>query len=596
MKKQPNSLHLPKYLSKHLATYLSNLTFRKKLTFSLIAMALSFPTWAAFTASVNTHKIGVNEQFQLVLSTDEVNGESPDLSPLQKDFEVFGTSQSSQIQIVNGVRSQSKKWVITLSPKQTGTLNIPAITLGTSSSQAIAIEVVSGDTVADTHQGKITVTAKIDDATHYQFQEIPLTVRIETSEPLLEAELIPPTSADIELSQTGSDNNTQMVKGGQQISVIERQYLLRPQKTGEIKLPAFVLRGYLQGKRRDPFADFGGFRDFQDFDRFFDSPFGGSRGESFVAKSKPLTIKVEATPNTQAGEWFLPAKSVELHAQWQPAKPTFKVGEAVTRKIALLALGATPEQLPKLTLGDIEGAKLYIDSDQTASRETAQGTKALREISVSIVPTRAGEVTLPEIQVKWLNTQTNKQEMAILPAQTITVQGAPNAMPADHTSELTAQSTTQSNKTEKANADSTDNAEAVSNQSVPSGNSFAFIVWVIIGAVIGAVAVFMRQKRSSKNHRDNNKVVGSTNWVKNIESALRAQDAKQLYQALLQWQSSGVMFSDALKQHVQQLELQLYHDNTGVVDWTAIRAVVQAQRVQKAPHAHADKALPPLYS
>ncbi len=323
-----------------------------------------------------------------------------------------------------------------------------------------------------------------------------------------------------------------------------------------------------------------------------------SRGEAFAAKSEPLTLSVKAASNSQAGEWFLPAKSVELQAQWQTPTPTFKVGEAVTRKIDLIALGATPEQLPKLTLPDTAGVKFYVDSDQTASRETPQGTKALRELSISVVPTQSGEITLPELSVKWLNTQTNKQETATLPAQTITVQGASNATQnktqATQTPTPTQNKTTSPHQTTKVEKN-TDNDK---------DSSILFIVWLIIGAAVGGIAVWLRQKRqipvNTNDARDDKNSVTNPNpdtLVKNVENALAAQNAKQLYQALLQWQRSGVSFTAELQQHFQQLEQLCYHANSNTTfDWQSIKQAIQQQKSVKAKHTQTDgKNLPPLY-
>ncbi len=582
----------------------------KKLLCALIATAFACQTWAAgLTASVNSNKIGLNEQFQLTLSSDEMGG-SPNLSPLQKDFQILGTSQSSQIQIINGRTSQLKKWIITLSPNQLGRLNIPAITMGKTSSQPIAIDVVKGNTIAATHQGQIAITANIDNVTHYQFQEIPLTVRIETNVPLQQAELIAPASADFEMSQTGADNSTQMVKGGKRITVIERHYLLRPQKAGNMTIPSFVLRGYLQGKRRDPFANFR--RQFGGFDDFFSSPFDNmvSRGEPFAAKSRPLALSVKAANNAQTGEWFLPAKSVQLQAQWQTPNPAFKVGEAVTRKIDLIALGATPEQLPKLTFPNANGVKFYIDSDKTASRETPQGTQALREVTVSIVPTQAGKMLLPEVQVKWLNTQTNQQAIAVLPAQTITVQGEPVAAVANqHVQKAPTQNEVANKKQPQvAKAD-----ESLADKYLFGDNNFLVkenlpfigsIVAGIVGLFIILVVIFRRKRvvktgtqvQANTNANTSKEESNTIDYFSHVEKALQRQDSKQLYKALLQWQRSGVTFTEELTQHFQRLEQLCYQPNSEIkLDWQRIGHAIQQQKSLKEKSVKSGEQLPPLY-
>ncbi len=584
-------------------------SFGKKLICAVIATSFACQAWAVnFTASVNSNQVGINQPFQLTLASDEIGADAPNLSPLQKDFTVLGTSQSTQVQIINGVANQSKKWIITLSPKQVGKVNIPSISMGGTSTQPIAMNVVQSNTKPQGQaqqrqpiqqaqqqapQSKISITANVEKTNHYQFQEIPLTVRIETNAPLQQAELIAPTSADVELSQVGEDKSTQTIKDGHPISVLERQYLLRPQKTGKITLPPFTLQGYLQGN--EPL-----FAEFQGFDDFLSSQFDGmmSRGKPFRIQSKPLTLSIKPSTNSKSGEWFLPAKSVQLKAEWQTPNPIFKIGEAVTRKIDLIALGATAEQLPKLTLANADGVKFYIDSDKTASKDTPQGTQALRELSVSVVPTQGGKVTLPKMEVKWLNTQTNKQETAILPAETINVQGG-------------AKNTSQNNKlpttaTQNNITNSNENQATASDKAIAKENGFSVIDWLIFAMFIGllvVIAIIVKQKRtSSKNtqiqtnnlQQEKNQ---TTDYLANVENGLKAKNAQQLYQALLQWQSGGMAFSEELKQYFQQLEQFCYQPNSETkFYWQGIKQAIQKQKfVKKQATQTDDKKLPPLY-
>ncbi|WP_315980104.1 hypothetical protein [Aliamphritea spongicola] len=95
----------------------------------------------------------------------------------------------------------------------------------------------------------------------------------------------------------------------------------------------------------------------------------------------------------------------------------------MSRKISLLALGARPEQLPDLDIVGTEHVKLYSDDTRVNQVQTGEGTVARRDTLISVVPTVAGEVTLPEVRVSWLDTATNEQKEAVLPAQTITVEG-----------------------------------------------------------------------------------------------------------------------------------------------------------------------------
>ena len=168
--------------------------FKSSVAAALIGITLASGVYAdGLSARVNTTQVAEGDQFQLVLTTDGHGGAAPDLSPLSADFNVLGTSQSSQTQIINGRTSQSVSWIVTLSPKTKGQLTIPSLSAGAVSSDPVVLNVVEASQLPKSQGvGGISVAASIDDGSHYVFQEIPLTVRIETQVPLQRAELIAP--------------------------------------------------------------------------------------------------------------------------------------------------------------------------------------------------------------------------------------------------------------------------------------------------------------------------------------------------------------------------------------------------------------------
>ena len=400
---------------------------RLKTTVSAAAfsIALAVPAFAAgLSAHVNSGEVAEGDTFQLTLTAKGPAGASPDLSPLQKDFDILGTSQSSSIQIINGRQSQSQSWIVSLSPKSKGTLEIPAINAGSLSSSPVAIKVVdAGSMPKATGTSAIDLSATVQNGSPFLFQETPLTVRIETSAPIKSAELIAPQSSAVELVQHGEDRVSQATRNGHPVNVIERTYMLKPQQKGTIEIPPFVLRGSVEdpsARGRDPFADIGfpGFPSSM-FDDMFDA------GKPFTVRSEPIKLTVRADPNAGSGQhqWFLPAKNVQLVAKWTPEHPVFKEGEAVTRRISLLALGASTNQLPDLSFENTDGARMYLDDTQTGEDQTAQGTVARKDFLLSVVPTRGGEITLPEIKVNWTDSVSGEAKTATLPSEVIKAEG-----------------------------------------------------------------------------------------------------------------------------------------------------------------------------
>ncbi|ASJ75680.1 BatD family protein [Granulosicoccus antarcticus] len=392
---------------------------------SLMQMAVAAD---GLQARLSTNTIGLGDTVTLTLSADAERVKSnPDLSPLQADFDILSQSSSSQTTIMNGDRNATISWSITLAPTSQGTLDIPPISAGTLSSNALSLDVLeAGSLPAGTSASQdITVELVVDNKPHYVHGEIPITVRITDGAGLTDASLQVPGSQDFTLQQTGEDDFSQSEQDGKTESVMQRHYLLTPLKSGELMLPAVLLQGSIPAPANQSTTSsnpgmpsvFGG------------SPFGSSLfdrmfnpGQQVRVLSKPVTLDIKANPVNDSS-WFLPAKEVKLSAKWSSQKPTFKVGEAVPRTIQLFALGAAREKLPTLEFAGTDGARMYLDRSDDKSVDTAQGTAAVREFSVSIVPTRSGEITLPAIEVNWWDTQADEQRTASLPAETISVTG-----------------------------------------------------------------------------------------------------------------------------------------------------------------------------
>jgi len=451
-----------------------------------LSIALAVPALAAgLSARVDSGTVAQGDTFQLTLTTNGQADASPDLSPLQKDFDVLGTSQSSSTQIVNGKRSQSESWIVSLSPKSMGTMEIPAINAGHLSSSPVAIKVVdAGSMPKATGTSAIDLSASLKDGSPFLFQETPLTVRIETSAPIKSAELVAPQSSAFELVQRGEDRVSQATRNGQTVNVIERTYMLKPQEKGAIEIPPFVLRGSVadpSARGRDPFADFQGFPGFPSsmFNDMFDS------GKPFAVRSEPIKLTVRADPNAASGQhqWFLPAKNVKLTAKWSPEHPVFREGEAVTRRVSLLALGATTVQLPDLSFENTDGARIYLDDTQTGEDQTADGTVARKDFLVSVVPTRGGEITLPEIKVNWTDSVSGEAKTATLPSEVIKAEGT--IPPADQTA-VAQKAAPASPVKPQGNPESTEVLPAY----MIAGLGAAAIL-----AALGGVALYLRRKQ-----------------------------------------------------------------------------------------------------
>lgn len=102
---------------------------KKSLTAStalVVVLASCGLALADVRASLSQSQVALGDSFALRLDVSgQPDGSAPDLMPLEKDFKIEGTSQSSMTNVINGAVSRSHGWTITLSPKETGNLAIP---------------------------------------------------------------------------------------------------------------------------------------------------------------------------------------------------------------------------------------------------------------------------------------------------------------------------------------------------------------------------------------------------------------------------------------------------------------------------------------
>ncbi len=227
------------------------------------------------------------------------------------------------------------------------------------------------------------------------------------------------------MRRLGKDREYTAERDGRRYRVIERQYGIFPQISGELELQAPVLDARVPDKtsqRRSPFQDFFG-RD------PFDGPFfGGSRlGDVFTStrqvrvRGEALVLQVRPRPSQATGRHWLPAQGVTLSESWQPQQLELRVGDPITRSITLRADGVTGEQLPELELGQVDGFKVYPDRAKATTQDLQQTVQGEMSRSTAFVPVRPGQFTLPSVRLYWWDTRTDQERVAELPPRSVEV-------------------------------------------------------------------------------------------------------------------------------------------------------------------------------
>ena len=372
---------------------------------------MTAPAQAAFQAFVDRNPVAVDESFTLTLKSDESLDSNPDLSVLQLDFDVLGQTRGSSIQIINGNATQSTHWQISLMAKRSGQLTIPAIMAGKQTTQPIALNVTAVDQAQAAQQsGELFIEVNADPRTAYVQQQMIFTARLYRNVNIgngstLSDPKFPGMDAVVE--RLGEDRSYQTTHNGQAYAVIERRYAVYPQKSGQFISEPVQFDGEVIEARQG-----GGIFMFDPFNQ-------NSRHKR--ANSKSVTFSIKPVPAALGGTPWLPTNKLQLAEQWSENPPKFIVGEPITRTLVISANALTASQLPTLGGNTIEGFKLYPDQPTLKNDKDSNGVKSVRTQKIALMPLRAGYYTLPEIEIRWWNIATDKEEVTQLPARNITV-------------------------------------------------------------------------------------------------------------------------------------------------------------------------------
>ena len=429
-----------------------------------IAMAIALSVlsgWAhsalaAVQARLDRDQMALGERLQLTIRSQgqSMNAE-PDLSALDSDFYVLGQSQSIRTTIINGQRDASVDWLIDLTPLRVGDLEIPAIQVGYDATEPLLLTVVEAPTPS-TQAGRqvhsepgapaplhVALSADVDEENPYVQEQVALTLRLESTRPILSGSLSEPEIPGAILEKLGEDSSRVEEKDGQPLHVFERRYALFPQQSGELVVSPSIFDGEITGerdgrtRRNDPFAhsqldDLMGGSLFDDFFGRSGSLFDrvlGHRGENIRVISDPIRLSVRERPDQAPGQRWLPAQDLELVEIWGEGSsdpPTFVVGEPVDRIVAVRARGVTASQLSVPEPTETEGLKQYAKPAYEDSQEAGGELVAVRARPTVLIPTRPGTLTLPPVQVDWWDTETDQARTSTLPARTVHVEPGPD--------------------------------------------------------------------------------------------------------------------------------------------------------------------------
>lgn len=448
---------------------------------ALLLLAITLPAQASVSARLSSQSAVQGQPVRLFLEMQGEQSDSPDLSVLERDFEILERATQQSISIINGKMSAEHSLVLTLLPKTTGSLTIPSIRVGSEQTAPLTLEVTEQAPDQGTGSQLARVELSLNKSEAYPQEEVLLTLRLIRQVGVRAEQLDDPVASlgdtRIELldeRQYTSEENGEIYR------VLERTYALFAYQTGQLEIAPIGFRGRSGGRSVFSLMD----------DPFSQAP--TTQGFVQVA-SKPVSLEIAPIPADFSGAQWLPAKQLLIEDAGIDSTRPIVAGKPITRRIMLIADGLMASQLPAISQEVPAGIKPYEERPQLKDTPRSSGISSSRQSVITLIPTAAGQYTLPAIEIPWWNIESEREEIARLPAIELEVTPAP----ASDTPAITPQPTTTSplgsSDDLKTRGDLAEEAASPPQEEEKESN---WLIWFLAAAWLATLAGWLISHRS----------------------------------------------------------------------------------------------------
>lgn len=376
---------------------------------------------ATAVASVSQNSVTKDEVFLLRVATDEkVSSGALDLTSLQKNFYVGTPSFGSSMRIVNGSRTVSSEWNITLAPLRLGRLEIPSFDIEGAKTQPITINVsVNKAAPKQSDMAEFQLNLSKDSLYPQEVAELDVKLIIKADpRRLQDPQISLPNSSNLDVEPIGESKQFQDVINGQEVTVVQQSFHISSQQAGQFQLQGPKLTGAVVYSTNNSSTT----RLFQ-----LDTPV------------ETLDVTVNPVPKGYQGEW-LPTSNFKLIQKWSDSqgneltddnalgndkqKIGIEAGDSLTRTITMTASNLTQHQLPKLNITYPKTVRVYEEKPQFGTTQSGDAVVVYKQV---LIPKEAGNISLPDVSQAWFNTDSQSQEISKALGLELSVQASERA-------------------------------------------------------------------------------------------------------------------------------------------------------------------------
>ncbi len=386
----------------------------------------------SFTASVNSTTISKSDQLVYTLAIEGARGANPIL-PAISNFELLGTSVSTQFSLVNSNTRIIKNLAYTLMPIKAGIFTIPMASLEyrgkTYLTKPITVTVVDGTAPqiapatdnSPVHQAapkinnlpepqspkQLFITTTVDKKVAYVDEQITLNFNLFFRVDRLNIQNISLKSIGFTEQDLGNEKTYTQIVDGVRYNVSERSKAIFPISSGELTIRPGELRGDILVRR-------GGF-------------FGYDERKPFSLRSDPIKLTIKPLPRKGRPEEF--KRAVGDYRFDLTANPlAVKVGEPITVTMTISGTG----NLDTVSMPEIKCGKTFktyppeVGVTRGVRRGRVNGEKVFKQV---IIPLSVEAKEIPAVSFSFFNPATGKYRTLKKKPIPIRVEAAPDQGP-----------------------------------------------------------------------------------------------------------------------------------------------------------------------
>ena len=369
----------------------------------LLLLALAWlPASAQTRAWLDRAEITYGETVALNIATDQPVAEI-DYAPLRAQFEIGGQSVRRSYALVNGQARRTSVFSVGLRPRAPGLASVPALRVGNASTAPLRLVVLEPAVQPASANADVFVETSVDALQPYVQQAVGVTVRLNYAVPLLsgQLELEPPARAS--LQRVGEDITYERMLGGRRYSVVERRFLLIPERSGPLLLAGARLNGITGGG--------------------FSGPLFEDDRQPLSAAAPDIRLQVRPIPANAPQPW-LPLHRLALRYLQAPTQAF--AGQAAEIELEMLADGATAGQVPALELGAVADAQVFAEPPRMEVQFVDGRPRTTVRRRFSLVPSKPGPLAVPGPRIRWWDAGSGTARLATLPPLQLQVAAGAN--------------------------------------------------------------------------------------------------------------------------------------------------------------------------